>query len=376
MKRRDFSKNVALAAGGAFISSLAPRSARAGESHRGLAAELEAPDAAAAGSLTDVEGLKVGHWTDARKPTGCTVVIAEKGAVAGVDVRGGAPGTRETDLLNPVNMVQQIYAVMLSGGSAFGLDTASGAMRYLDEQNIGYKMGPLNVPIVPAAILFDLGVGDGKIRPNAESGYKACQAASTGPVQEGNVGAGAGATIGKLMGPQFAMKSGLGSASIRVGDTGVVVAAMVAVNAVGDIWDRHTGKVIAGARSATTGGDGLAHAMDRLLEGHAMVIPQSGTNTTIGVVATNAALNKDEATKMAQMAQDGYARAINPAHTPVDGDTIFALSTGTLKEKVWVGAIGAVAAVAMSRAVIRAVTQATGIPGFPAYADLQKPAQP
>jgi L-aminopeptidase/D-esterase-like protein len=375
MRRREFHRRALAAAGGALLG---PFTVRAGAtSFVDSLGEFDAfaPDAPA-GSLTDVEGLKVGHWTDTRRPTGCTAVVAEKGAIAGVDVRGGSPGTRETDLLNPVNTVQQIYAVMLAGGSAFGLDTASGAMRWLDEQNIGYKMGPLNVPIVPAAILFDLGVGDGKIRPNAESGYKACAAATTGAVQEGNVGAGAGATIGKLLGHQYAMKSGLGSASIKVGDTGVVVAAMVAVNAVGDIWDRHTGKVIAGARSATPGGDGLAHAMDQLLAGKGMILPQAGTNTTIGIVATNAALTKDEATKMAQMAQDGYARAINPAHTPLDGDTIFALSTGTFKEKVWVGAIGAVAAVAMSRAVIRAVTQATGIPGFPAYAVLQKPAQP
>lgn len=369
MKRREFSKSAMALAGGALFSSLAAHEAEAA----GLS-DLAAADAPAAGSLTDVEGLKVGHWTDTRRPTGCTVVIAEKGAVAGVDVRGGAPGTRETDLLNPVNTVQQVYAVMLSGGSAFGLDTATGAMRFLDEQNIGYKLGPLNVPIVPAAILFDLGVGDAKIRPNAESGYKACQAATTGPVAEGNVGAGSGATVGKLLGHQFAMKSGFGTASIKVGETGVVVAAMVAVNAAGDIWDRHTGKVIAGARSETAA-DGLAHQMDKILAGVGVIVPQSGTNTTIGVVATNAALNKDEATKMAQMAQDGYARAIIPAHTPVDGDTIFALSTGTLNAKVWVGAIGALAAVAMSRAVIRAVTQATGIPGFPAYADLPKPAK-
>jgi L-aminopeptidase/D-esterase-like protein len=324
-----------------------------------------------AGSLTDVEGLKVGHWTDTRRPTGCTAIIAENGAVAGVDVRGGAPGTRETDLLNPINTVQQIYAVMLSGGSAFGLDTASGAMRYLDEKNIGYKMGPLNVPIVPAAVIFDLGVGDGKIRPNADSGYKACAAATTGPVQEGNVGVGAGATVGKLLGRQFAMKSGLGSASIKVGDTGVVVAALVAVNSIGDIWDRHTGKTIAGARNPSAA-DGLGHTMDQLLAGKLMVIPQAGSNTVIGVVATNAALTKDEATKMAQMAQDGYARAIIPVHTPFDGDTVFALATGTLKEKVWIGAIGAIAAVAMSRAVIRAVKQATSIPDFPAWVDLQK----
>lgn len=375
MRRREFHRKALGAAAGALFAGLA--TSADGAAFMSALEEYDAlvPDVPA-GSLTDVEGLKVGHWTDTKRPTGCTAVIAEKGAIAGVDVRGGSPGTRETDLLNPVNTVQQIYAVMLSGGSAFGLDTASGAMRWLDEQNIGYKMGPLNVPIVPAAILFDLGVGDGKIRPNAESGYKACAAATTGPVQEGNVGAGAGATIGKLLGHQFAMKSGLGSASIKVGDTGVVVAAMVAVNAVGDIWDRHTGKVIAGARSATPGGDGLAHAMDQLLAGKGMILPQSGTNTTIGVVATNALLSKDEATKVAQMAQDGYARAINPAHTPLDGDTIFALSTGSFKGKVWVGAVGAIAAVAMSRAVIRAVTQATGILGFPAFADLQKPAQP
>jgi L-aminopeptidase/D-esterase-like protein len=366
MKRREFHRNAIAAAGGAIFSSLMPAGLEA--------SALAQAEAHPSGSLTDVEGLKVGHWTDTRRPTGCTVVIAEKGAVAGVDVRGGSPGTRETDLLNPVNTVQQIFAVMLSGGSSFGLDTATGAMRYLDEKNIGYKMGTMNVPIVPAAILYDLGVGDGKIRPNAESGYKACEAATTGPVQEGNVGAGTGATIGKLLGHQFAMKSGLGTASIKVGDTGVVVAAMVAVNAAGDVWDRHTGKFIAGARKPD--GTGIINSMDQLLAGKDMIIPQAGTNTTLGVVATNAALDKDQATKMAQMAQDGYARAINPAHTPVDGDTIFALSTGTLKANVWVGAIGAIAAVAMSRAVIRAITQATGIPGFPAWADLQKPEHP
>ncbi len=375
MRRRDFHRNVLAAAGSALFGGAAAHAG--GTKFVDALGEFDAlsPDAPA-GSLTDVEGLKVGHWTDTRRPTGCTVVIAEKGAVAGVDVRGGAPGTRETDLLNPVNSVQQIYAVMLSGGSAFGLDTASGAMKWLDENNIGYKgMGGPNIPIVPAAILYDLGVGDAKIRPNAESGYKACEAATNGPVAEGNVGAGTGATIGKLLGPQFAMKAGLASVSIKVGDTGVVVGAIVAVNAVGDIWDRHTGKWIAGARSAAAP-DGLAHAMDQLLAGKGMVLPGQGTNTTLGVVATNAALTKDEATKVAQMAQDGYARAINPVHTPYDGDTIFALSTGTFKERVSVLAVGAVAAVAVSRAVIRAVTQATGIPGFPAYSDLPKPPKP
>lgn len=346
-------------------ATVPPAWARAIESEN----TLLAPDDAAQGSLTDVDGLKVGHFTETRRPTGCTVVIAEHGAVAGVDVRGGAPGTRETDLLNPVNAVQQVFAVVLSGGSAFGLDTASGVMRYLDDKNIGYKLGPLNVPIVPAAILFDLGVGDPKIRPTAESGYLASVAATSGPVAEGNVGAGAGATIGKFFGPQWAMKGGLGTCSIRVGDTGVVVAAIAAVNAAGDIYDPANGKILAGARSPK--GDGFANAIDKILSGFAVVAPASGTNTTLGVVATNATLNKDEATKMAQMAQDGLARTINPSHTPFDGDTIFSLATGTLKAKVNVGAIGAIAAVAVSRAIVRAITQAAGIPGYPSYSDIR-----
>ena len=370
MKRREFNRGVLAGAGGAFIASLfadataLPASARPIEFGNAIAAPDEA-----AGSLTDVEGLKVGHFTETRRPTGCTVVIAEHGAVAGVDVRGGAPGTRETDLLNPVNSVQQVFAVVLSGGSAFGLDTASGVMRYLDERSIGFKgMGP-NVPIVPAAILYDLGVGDPKIRPTAESGYQACVAATSCAVAEGNVGAGAGATIGKFFGPQFAMKGGLGTCSIRVGDTGVVVAAMAAVNAAGDIYDPGTGKILAGARSPK--GDGFTNATGKILGGYAVVAPASGTNTTLGVVATNATLNKDEATKMAQMAQDGLARTINPSHTPFDGDTIFSLATGTLKAKVNVGAIGAIAAVAVSRAIVRAITQARGIPGYPSYADIR-----
>jgi L-aminopeptidase/D-esterase-like protein len=368
MKRRDFTKSAMAAATSAMFSALVP-AASAGTTALGYA-----PDDPPAGSLTDVEGLKVGHWSDSRRPTGCTAIIAENGAVAGVDVRGGAPGTRETDLLNPINTVQQIYAVMLSGGSAFGLDTASGAMRYLDEHNIGFKMGPLNVPIVPAAVIFDLAVGQGKIRPDADSGYKACSAATSSPVEEGNVGVGTGATVGKFLGMPFAMKSGVGSASIKVGDTGVVVAAMVVVNAAGDIWDRHTGKVIAGARNPSAA-DGLAHTMDMLLAGKFVLVPPAvgaGSNTTLGVVATNATLTKDEATKMAQMAQDGYARAINPVHSPFDGDTVFALATGTFKQKVSVGAIGALAAVAVSRAVIRAITQAKGIADLPAWADIQK----
>ncbi len=374
MKRREFNRSLLAGAGGAMFTSLFTENgasaalATSALAHE-TAREVALSDSASAGSLTDVEGLKVGHFTDTRRPTGCTVVIAERGAVAGVDVRGGAPGTRETDLLNPVNSVQQVFAVVISGGSAFGLDTASGVMRYLDEKSIGFKdLGP-NVPIVPAAILYDLGVGDPKIRPTAESGYQACVAATSGPVAEGNVGAGAGATIGKFFGPKFAMKGGLGTCSIRVGDTGVVVAAMVAVNAAGDIYDPQTGKIVAGARSPK--GDGFANAMEKVLGGYAVTPPPAKTNTTLGIVATNATLNKDEATKMAQMAQDGLARAINPSHSPFDGDTVFALATGTLKTKVSVGAIGAIAAVAVSRAIVRAVMQATGIPGYPSYADLR-----
>ena len=322
------------------------------------------------GSLTDVNGLKVGHFTLKTRPTGCTVILCEAGATAGVDVRGSAPGTRETDLLNPINMVQQVQAIILSGGSAYGLDTASGVMRYLEAQGIGFKIGRGVVPIVPAAILMDLGVGgDFKIRPTADSGYEACVAASTSPVMQGNVGAGAGATIGKMFGSQFAMKSGLGSASIKVGNTGVVVAAIVAVNAVGDVIHPKTGKIIAGARAAD--GKGFRDSIVEITRGY-RVAPQPAANTTIGVVATNAALEKVQVSKVAQMAHDGYARAINPVHTPSDGDTIFALATGTSKVKVDHGMIGALAAEVMSQAIVRAVVNATSIAGYPAYRDFNR----
>jgi len=318
-----------------------------------------------------VEGLKVGHWTETRRPTGCTVILCEKGATAGVDVRGGAPGTRETDLLRPINSVQQIYGLSLSGGSAFGLETASGVMKYLDEKGIGYRVGPtMVVPIVPAAILFDLGVGDWKIRPTAESGYEACKAATGDKVQEGNVGAGAGATIGKMFGPKFSMKAGVGTASIKVGNTGIVVAALVAVNAVGDIYDQRTGQIVAGARSED--GKGFRDTMAAIRGGYSVVVPEQGTNTTIGVVATNAKLTKDEATKVAQMAHDGYGRGINPTHTPFDGDTIFCMATGTSSAHVMTGAIGALAADVMATAIMRSATQCEGIAGYPAWRDLKK----
>lgn len=317
------------------------------------------------GTITDVEGIKVGHCTLEKRPTGCTVILCEQGAVAGVDVRGSSPGTRETDLLNPVNAVQQVQAIVLSGGSAYGLDTATGVMRYLEEQRKGFPIGSLGVvPIVPAAILMDLWVGDFKIRPNADSGYQACLAATSKPVPQGNVGAGAGATIGKMFGKQYAMKAGLGSASIQVGNSGVVVGALVAVNAVGDVVNPKTGQIIAGARAEA--GHGLRNSMAEVMRGYG-VISQPGGHTTLGVIATNVKLEKVQMTKIAQMAHDGYARAINPVHTPSDGDTIFALSTGTIEAKADHGMIGALAAEAMAQAIVRAITRAEGIPGLPSF---------
>jgi len=321
------------------------------------------------GSITDVPGLRVGHAVRPERPTGCTVVLCEAGATAGVDVRGSAPGTRETDLLSPTNVVEKVNAILLSGGSAYGLDAAGGVMRYLEERKMGYPIGGLGVvPIVPAAILMDLGVGDFKIRPTAETGYLACLAASSGPVAEGNVGAGAGATIGKMFGPKFSMKSGLGTASVTIGDTGIVVGAMVAVNAAGDVVRPETGKVVAGARSED--GSGYRDTMAAMMKGYHVVV-QNGANTTIGVVATNARFTKTQMTKIAQMAHDGYARAINPVHTMADGDTIFALSTGRTEVKADVSAIGAIAAVVMARAIVRAAMQAESLPGMglPGYRD-------
>jgi L-aminopeptidase/D-esterase-like protein len=319
--------------------------------------------------LTAVAGLEVGHDTLPERPTGCTVVLARGGAVAGVDVRGGAPGTRETDLLDPSNTVQKAHAVVLSGGSAFGLDAATGVVRYLEEQGIGFDVGVAKVPIVPAAVLFDLAVGDRPhVRPTADSGYRAAQAANTGPVAEGNVGAGAGATVGKIAGRARAMKGGLGAASITCPD-GLIVAALVAVNAVGDVLDPATGRIIAGVR--TDDGRALADARALLRTDGFVPRGRPGENTTIGVVATNAALDKAQARKVAQMAQDGFARAIVPAHTPLDGDTIFALATGGLPGEANVVTIGALAADVMALAVVRAVRAAIGLPGLPAGRDLK-----
>ena len=326
---------------------------------------VQAPE----GYITDVRGIKVGHFTDTRRPTGCTVIMYEAGAVAGVDVRGSAPGTRETDLLRPTNLVDRVNAIVLSGGSAFGLDAASGVMRYLDERGAGYLTGAGRVPIVPAAILYDLGVGDAKIRPTADSGYQACRNASTAAVAEGSVGAGAGATIGKLNGGR-PMKGGIGTSSIMLAN-GLVVAAIVAVNCTGDVIDPHTGKIIAGARTAD--GRGFLDITGTYRSGRG-VAPAGGAgeSTTIGVVATNARFDKTQMTKIAEMSHDGLARAINPAHTPYDGDTLFAMSTGTSTVAANLGAVGALAAEAVSEAILRGVMKATPVPGYISYRDLQR----
>ena len=318
--------------------------------------------------LTDVPGIKVGQVTRSERPTGCTVILAEAGAVAGVDVRGSAPGTIETDLLSPVNLVQQVHAVFLSGGSAFGLDVATGVRKYLYERKIGFETRVAKVPIVPGAILFDLGVGNRPdIWPTADCGYRAAAAATDGDVAEGNVGAGAGATVGKM--GSGAMKGGIGTASIGVPvgpNAALVVAAIVAVNAVGDVVDPGTGAVVAGALAP----DGKTFADARkLLRGGAQTAGKVGQNTTIGVIATNARLTKVQATKVAQMAQDGLARAIYPAHTMGDGDVVFALATGGIDNDD-VSRIGALAADAMVEAILRAVRAAKSIPGYPAAGDI------
>jgi L-aminopeptidase/D-esterase-like protein len=326
---------------------------------------------ASGGSITDVAGLRVGHHTDTRRPTGCTVILATDGAVAGVDVRGAAPGTRETELLSPLNSVEKVHAILLAGGSAFGLDAAGGVMRWLDERGIGVPVGPARVPIVPAAILFDLWVGDPSIRPDAASGYAACEAATNDPVVQGNVGAGTGATVGKLFGIDRAMRGGLGSASIKVG--AIRVAALVVVNAIGDVIDPASGQPIAGSR--TVDGSALFGTMKALMCGDLPAPLQVGVATTLGVIATDAVLTKAQANKLAQMAHDGYARAINPVHTMTDGDVIFALGTGASKVEASMTLLGSLGAEVMAAAIVNAVRAATrmkgpGLPDLPAARDM------
>ncbi len=308
-------------------------------------------------TITDVAGIEVGHFTDTRRPTGCTVVLAREGAVAGVDVRGAAPGTRETDLLSPVNFVEKIHAVMLSGGSAWGLDTASGAMRWLEEQGVGLDVTVGRLPIVPAAVLFDLLLGDARIRPDAAAGYAACAAASTKAPTQGNVGAGAGAAIGKIFGIERAMKGGVGSASVTV--DGVTVGALIACNALGDVIDPDSAQLLAGARTAD--GKKLMDTRRALLRGEGPKPLLAGTNTTIGVIATDAVISKAQATKLAQMAHDGLARSINPVHTMSDGDTLFALGTGRAGRALGMMVLGTMVAEVTARAVVQAIKHARSV---------------
>ena len=322
------------------------------------------------GAITDVAGIEAGHYSEARRPTGCSVVLARQGAVAGVDVRGAAPGTRETDLLEPANLVQQVHAVLLAGGSAWGLDAAGGVMRWLEEQGIGLPTGYGLVPIVPAAVVFDLGVGDARIRPDAQAGYAACAAASARAPAQGNVGAGSGALVGKLLGMARAMKGGVGTASVRAG--GFTVGALIVCNAVGDVLDPATGRLLAGARSED--GQRLLGTRDALLAGQ---LPQqllAGSNTTIGVIATDAVLTKPQAQRLAQVGHDGLARAINPVHTLLDGDTLFALATGASAKTADMLLLATLAAEATARATVNAVHAAhsltLGGQHWPACAEL------
>jgi L-aminopeptidase/D-esterase-like protein len=319
--------------------------------------------------ICDVQGILVGHDTNLEAATGCTVVVCETPTRGGVDVRGGAPGTRETDLLDPRCLVEVVHAVLLTGGSAFGLNAAAGVVRTLEERGVGFDAGVARVPIVPAAVLFDLGFGRADVRPDAEAGARATQAATHGPVAEGTVGAGTGATLGKMGGPALAMKGGIGSASALLPD-GHVVGALVAVNASGDVYDPESGALVAGARHPAGGwlaGDGNVERRET---------PFPGANTTIAVVATDAPLTKTEISKVAQMAHDGLALAIRPAHTPFDGDTVFALSTGHSDAPtpragaLLVSMVGALAAQTLARAVVKAARAATGLHGLPGLRDL------
>ena len=324
------------------------------------------------GSITRVAGIEVGHFTDTRRPTGCTVVMAREGAVAGVDVRGAAPGTRETDLLHPSNLVDKVHAIMLAGGSAWGLEAATGAVRWLEERGVGLDVAVGRLPIVPAAVLFDLLVGDMRIRPDAAAGYAACAAASSADPAEGNVGAGAGAVVGKVFGIQHAMKGGVGTASVTV--DGVTVGALIACNALGDVIDPDTAQVMAGAR--TDDGRALRDTRRALLRGQPPQPLLAGTNTTIGVVATDAILTKAQAHRLAIAAHDGLARSINPVHTMSDGDTLFSLGTGRAGKSLGMMVLATMAAEATARATVRAVQAARSVTtaeGFylPAMADLR-----
>lgn len=314
------------------------------------------------GNITDVPGVKVGNLENAEALTGCTIVVVEEGAVCGVDVRGSAPGTRETDLLDPINKIDEVHAISLAGGSAFGLDAASGVIQYLEEKGIGLGVGVATVPIVPSAVLFDLPIGSSTIRPDKQMGYEAAKKASIGPFPFGNIGAGCGATVGKIIGIENCMKGGLGSASLTF-ENGLVIGAIVAVNAVGDVRDPLTREILAGPIDPNTEKliDSIAYLQKNVSTDH--VLP--GTNTTIGAVAVNAKLTKAEAKKIAQITQNALARTIFPVHTTMDGDTVFALATGG--DVYPVDFLGNMAAQVMEEAIIAAIKAAEPVEGVPSY---------
>jgi len=312
-------------------------------------------------SLTSISGITVGHWTDREAATGCTVVLCPEGAVASADVRGGAPATRETDLLRTGKLVERVHAVVLSGGSAYGLDAASGVMRWLEERGVGYPVTGAVVPIVPAACIFDFSIGSAVVRPDARSGYAACEVASMS-IAEGSVGAGAGATVAKASGIERALKGGIGAAAEQT-TSGITVGALVAVNAWGEVVDPESGRVVAGPRADILGE--FTSTLD-LLRANPPLSPFAQENSTIGVVATDAVLTKEQAQRLAVIAQTGLARTIRPVHTPVDGDLIFLLATCKNDTQTDVLQLGALAASAVERAVLSAVLSATSLAGIPA----------
>ena len=318
-------------------------------------------------TITSVPGIEAGHYTDLENATGCTVVLCRKGAVGGVDVRGGSPGTRETNLLEPTRRVDQLFAVALSGGSAFGLDAASGVMAWLEEQGVGFRVSPeVIVPIVSSAIIYDLGLVNSRVRPGPSDGRAACHAASTDTLAEGTIGAGTGATVAKTGGTSRAVKGGLGSSVIRF-PGGTTVAAVVAVNAIGGIWDYTSGLLVAGPRRE----DGtFDDPVGILLDGTPPASPTGPVNTTIGVVATDAKLSREEANYLARVSHDGLALCIRPCHTIRDGDTMFAMATGESAAQVDLTSLGAAAVEATAQAVLRAVRKATGLGGIPAVSEL------
>jgi L-aminopeptidase/D-esterase-like protein len=312
----------------------------------------------------DIEGIRVGHSENLEAGTGCTVVICEEGASGGVEVRGGAPGTRETDLLNPTEMVEKIHAVVLSGGSAFGLDAAAGVMEYLENNDIGFDVSVTKVPIVCQAVLFDLVCGNGKIRPDKKMGFDACvNSESLKEDINGNIGAGTGATVGKILGPQFSMKGGLGTYAVQIGD--LQIGAIVAVNCLGDVIDPSTNKIIAGALDETL--ENFVNTEEVMISQYSKKNNVFNGNTTIGLIATNAILTKAEVNKVASMAHNGFGRTMRPAHTMVDGDTIFTMATGKVVSDINV--VGLLSARVMEKAIINAVKSAESRYGFKAYKD-------